>query len=418
LTQSSADGVATRDIEIRPIAEAEFRAWLDAVEVAFGETITDQQHDEARRIFEVDRVLAAYDGDRCVGGGAAFTFQLAVPGGATVGAAGVTAVGVMPTHRRRGILRRFMRRLLDDARGRGEAVAMLWASEGVIYQRFGYGAASVNGGFDLPKPRAVFRLPAQTTGSVRLIDAAEAARAFPAVYDAVMRETPGFYSRHERWWEDTLADPEHRRRGASAKFYALYERDGVAAGYAMYRVKHEWPAAESRNEVRVLEAFGVDPPAMRAVWSYLFGIDLIDRIVLRLGPPDQPLLLALAQPEMLNLKISDGLWLRLLDIPVALEARSYATDGELVVEVRDEFVPECGGRFRLRASGGRAKVEPTTDGAELLLDTNDLASAYLGGFSFSDLHRAGRGVELVAGARTRADRLFATDRKPWCPQIF
>jgi predicted acetyltransferase len=405
-------------IDIRGISEAEFRPWLDAVETAFGEALTDAQHEEARRVFEVERVLAADDGERCVGGGAAFSFDLSVPGRGLLPTAGVTAVGVMPTHRRRGILRRMMKLLLDDARRRGEPLAALWASEGVIYQRFGYGAASVNGGFDLPKRRAEFRLASEPVGGVRLIDREEAARVFPPIYDQVMRESPGFYTRHADWWADWLADPEHRRRGASVKFYALYERDGQPAGYASYRIKHDFGADEPRSEVRILEALALDPAAMREVWRYLLGIDLVDRVVQRLGPPDQPLLLQLSQPELLGLKINDGLWLRLLDVPAALAGRGYAADGELVLDVIDEFMPECAGRWRLRVSDGKAAVEPTTDGPDLLLETNDLASVYLGGFSFSDLARAGRGAETSPGARARADRIFATDRKPWCPQIF
>jgi predicted acetyltransferase len=407
-------------IEIRSIADEEFRPWLDAVESAFGEQLTEAQHEEARRFFERERVLAAFDGDRCVGGGGALTFQLSVPGGAQIGAAGVTAVGVMPTHRRRGILRRFMRLLLDDARQRGEPVAILWASEGVIYQRFGYGAASVNGSFDMPIRRAAFRLASEPVGSWRLVDASEAARTFPPIYEAVMRETPGFYARHADWWTDVLADPEHRRRGASAKFYALHERDGSPAAYAMYRIKHEWSTGrdESRNEVRVLEALAVDPAAMREVWRYLLGIDLMDRLVVRLGPPDQPLLLQLAQPELLGLRINDGLWLRLLDVPTALSRRGYADDGELVLEVEDAFMPEVGGRFRLTVRGGAGRAEATTDDADMVLETNDLASVYLGGFSFADLARAGRTRELRPGARERADRMFSTPVAPWCPQIF
>jgi predicted acetyltransferase len=330
----------------------------------------------------------------------------------------VTAVGVMPTHRRRGILRGVMARQLADVRAAGESVAILWASEGVIYQRFGYGLASLNGSFDLPRARAVFRQPADWAGSVRLVDRDTALAAFPLVYDAVMRETAGFYSRHPAWWNDVLADPEHRRRGASRKFYALYERDGQPAGYATYRIKHDWGASESRNEVRVLELLGTDPAATRDVWRYIFGVDLIDRIIIRLGPPDQSLLLQLAQPEMLGLRIGDGLWLRIVDVPAALSGRGYGADGELVLDVRDEFMADVGGRWRLRVEGGRASVAATTDDADLALEVNDLGSVFLGAFSFSDLGRAGRTDELVAGARARADRLFAADRAPWCPQVF
>lgn len=405
-------------IEIRGISENEFRTWLDAVELAFGETMTDAQHEEARRVFEPDRVLAAFDGDTCVGGGSAFTYRLSVPGGAQVNAAGVTAVGVLPTHRRQGILRRFMAQLLADARSRGEQVAILWASEGVIYQRFGYGMATVNGGFDMPKRRAEFRLKREPVGRVRLITSDEAKQVLPPLYEEAMRQNPGFFSRNAAWWEDIFSDPEHRRRGASARFYALHEREGKPAGYALYRIKHEFQQAESSNEVRVIEAFGVDPDAQRELWRFLFSIDLMDRVVMRLGPPDQPLLLQLTTPELLNLKINDGLWLRLLDVPAALAARSYAADGELVLDVSDEFLPECGGRWRIRVADRRATVEPTTDEPDLRLETNDLAAVYLGGFSFADLGRAGRGLETSTGARSRADALFAVERKPWCPQIF
>jgi predicted acetyltransferase len=307
---------------------------------------------------------------------------------------------------------------MADVRAAGEPVAILWASEGIIYQRFGYGLASLNGAFDLPRAKAAFRQSSEWAGSVRLIDRATAMTAFPPVYEAAMRQTPGFFSRHRAWWEDVLADPEYRRRGASQKFFALYERGGQPAGYGIYRVKHDWSQADSRNEVRVLEALAVDPAAERDVWRYLFSIDLIDHIVLRLGPPDQPLLLSLAQPEVLGLKVGDGLWLRVVDVPAALTARGYAADGELVLESNDEFMPDVGGRWRLRVADGQATVEPTTEPAELGLDVNDLGSVYLGGFRFADLARAGRTSELVAGARARADSLFANDRAPWCPQIF
>jgi predicted acetyltransferase len=405
-------------LEIRGIGEAELRPWIDAVQAAFGEVITDEQFNQARKVFEVERVVAAFDDGGCVGGGAAFSYRLSVPGGGEVGAAGVTAVGVMPTHRRRGILRQVMARQLADVRAAGEPVAILWASEGIIYQRFGYGLASLNGAFDLPRAKAAFRQSSEWAGSVRLIDRATAMTAFPPVYEAAMRQTPGFFGRHRAWWEDVLADPEYRRRGASQKFFALYERGGQPAGYAIYRVKHDWSQADSRNEVRVLEALAVDPAAERDVWRYLFSIDLIDHIVLRLGPPDQPLLLSLAQPEVLGLKVGDGLWLRVVDVPAALTARGYAADGELVLEINDEFMPDVGGRWRLRVADGQATVEPTTEPAELGLDVNDLGSVYLGGFRFADLARAGRTSELVAGARARADSLFANDRAPWCPQIF
>src|SRR6185503_18593563 len=90
------------------------------------------------------RALAAYDGDEPVALTGAYRFDLSIPGG-ELPCAGVTWVGVIPTHRRRGILRDLMRRELEDVHSWGEPIAALWASEAAIYGRFGYGHAAPNG---------------------------------------------------------------------------------------------------------------------------------------------------------------------------------------------------------------------------------------------------------------------------------
>src|SRR5438105_11399722 len=102
---------------------------------------TPERIERFMRVLDHERMHAAWDDGKIVGGAGAFTFEMTVPGG-TVPTAGVTVVGVYPTHRRRGVLRSMMRAQLDDVHERGEPLAALWASEETIYGRFGYGLAS------------------------------------------------------------------------------------------------------------------------------------------------------------------------------------------------------------------------------------------------------------------------------------
>jgi predicted acetyltransferase len=168
----------------------------------------------------------------------------------------------------------------------------------------------------------------------------------------------------------------------------------------------------------VNELIGLDAEAERELWRFIFGVDLIARVQYRWGPPDQPLMLMLAEPRRLQLRLGDAIWIRIVDVAAALAARGYAGDGEIVLDVRDESLPAAAGRWRMTVANGQAKLESTTDPADLALDTTDLAAVYLGTFSFAELARAARGEELTAGARETADRMFRTAVLPWCSTPF
>jgi predicted acetyltransferase len=405
-------------VEIRTIPADQLRTWLDAVNVAFGEHTSEDQWALDQRVLEPARVLGAYDGETLVGGAAAFSLQLTVPGARLVPTAGVTAVGVLPTHRRQGILRQLMARQLADIRQAGEPLAVLWASEGSIYQRFGYGLGTLTSAIDVERVRAAFRAPIPPQGSMRMVSRDEARRLLPGPFDAVRQATPGFFARGDAWWDVFLADPQQHRGGAGEKFFAVHERDGRPVGYVIYRIKQEWGDPGSANELIVLELIGVDALACQQLWRYVFGVDLVARVSARRGPAGHPLLLLLAEPRRARLRIGDGLWLRIVDVPAALAARAYEHDGSLVLEVTDEFLPDAAGRWRLTVGDGQATVEPTDSRADLRLDVADLGAVYLGAFDFAELARAGRTHELSPGAWARADDIFATPLRPWCPEIF
>jgi predicted acetyltransferase len=367
-------------------------------------------------VFELERMHAAVDDDgRVVGGAGAFAFRMTVPGGAQLPTAGVTVVGVLPTHRRRGILRSMMRAQLDDVHARGEPLAALWASEETIYGRYGYGLASLNVQFDVDKSYAAFRPGVETVGSVRLVDFDTAGQQLPPVYDAVQRVTPGMYERSDAWWKNRqLVDPENFRFGGSPKHIAVLEVDGEPQAYAIYRLHVSFGDLGPETKLRTLEVVAATPAATVSIWRYLLDVDWTKTVSASLQPVDHPLLLLLARPNFSKPTLSDGIWVRLVDVGAALSGRSYAAAAPLVFDVRDAFCPWNEGRWRLE--GGEASR--TNDAADLALDVADLGSVYLGGFTFRDLQRAGRVEELTDGAVYGADATFRTEGLPWCPEIF
>lgn len=401
-------------MEIRPCEPDEVLAGLSPIFHYFGRAPTEETAGSIGRLLPADRLHAAWEDGVAVGGAGAFPFELTVPGG-RVGAAGVTVVGVLPTHRRRGVLRSMMRAQLDDIRERGEPVAFLWASEEAIYERFGYGLASLQGEIDLLRNHAAFAAPLERRGRIRLVDKEEAAKALPPIYERVAAETPGMFGRSADWWEiQLISDPEWRRRGRGEMQRAVLELDGEPAGYALYRMNPAFEYGSSSGVLEVIEALGTLPHAVAEIWRFLLDVDWMERVKSALLPIDHPLFLLLAEPRRMRFTVSDAPWVRLVDVEAALAARSYRGAEAVVLDVRDEFCPWNAGRWRVSADGV-AKVDAP---AALALDVSAVGSVYLGGFTFAELSRAGKLEELVDGAAARADELFRRDRAPWCPEIF
>ncbi len=404
--------------EVRTVGSVdELRGAAGAIVHYFGREPPDEAWAERwLRNFELGRMLAAVDDDgSIVGGAGAFSFRLTVPGAVALPCAGVTIVGVLPTHRRRGILRSMMRAQLDDVRERGEPLAVLWASEETIYGRYGYGLASLSLGFEIPTSHGAFRPGIELVGRVRLVDAGAAAKSMPAVYDVVRRSTPGMYERSPSWWEHRLlADQPEFRSGGGPKLLAVLDVDGEPQAYAIYRLHVTFGNLGPETRVKAIEVMGATGAATASIWRYLLDVDWTKTVAAQLLPADHPLLLTLARLNLSRPALSDGLWVRLVDVGAALSARSYAGAGEVVFDVRDGFCEWNAGRWRLEA-GEAARTDADAD---LALDVADLGSAYLGGFSFRELWRAGRVEELREGGLDRADALFRTDVAPWCPEIF
>jgi predicted acetyltransferase len=405
------------EFEVRPY-QGSLKAWFDTVNISFGHRVVEEDLPMMEAYTELDRALAAYAGDRIVGTAGIFSFELTIPGG-RVPAAGVTMVGVHPTHRRRGILTAMMRTQLEAIRERGEPLAILWASEGGIYGRFGYGLASFKASIEIDRANTGFRGQHVPRGTFRLLEADEATAACRPIYDRYLETRAGVFSRSDGWWRaEFVHDPERWRRGGGPAFFLLHETDGVADAYARYRLHSDWDDRGPKGAVDVQEAIALNAVAERELWAYLFSVDLSVKTRAFNVPVDWGMRFMLSEPRRLGMTIGDAVWLRLVDLPAALERRGYAANDRLVFEVRDAFCPWNDGRWQLDATPDGAHVTRTDGEPDLVLDAADLGSAYLGGVSLAELVLAGCIEECTPGAVARGDALLRTPLAPWCPAVF
>ncbi len=403
-------------LDIRPIGPHELEAHMRVVETAFGAHLEPGLVEFHRPFVELDRTLAAFEDGAIVGGAGAISFVMTVPGG-EVPAAGITSVGVLPTHRRRGVNTELMRAQLDAARQRGEPIAALYASEGGIYGRFGFGLASLAAGIDVETERSRFVAGYRPSGSVRLFERGEALRAFLPLYEEVRRSRPGMMRLDERFFAYRF-DDAHQHGERLPTFFAGHHIRGRLDGYVVYRIRQDWRDAVPRDELQVEELVATTAGAYAELWRYVLDVDLIHRVTASLRPSDEPLLHLMLEPRRLRLMLRDGLWVRLVDVPQALEARTYAVDGAIALEIADAFCAWNEGRYELRVSEGRASCARSDRDPDLVLGAAELGAVVLGGTSFSQLRRAGRVDDRSPGAVALGDAMFGWDPAPWCTFTF
>ncbi|WP_460520996.1 GNAT family N-acetyltransferase [Flindersiella endophytica] len=355
--------------------------------------------------------IATFDDGRCVGASATISFDVTVPGGRTVTMAGVTATGVIATHRRRGYLRRMMQAMFDAALERGEPLAMLSASEGSIYGRFGYSPATYRTRWELARHEAVLRPVESEPGSLELTGAAEAKQAWPVVHAAVRRDRVGELAPRPGHW-DRLSDDADGTNGP-LRYLVYRNQHGEVEGVANFRLPWS-PTAQAAGTLVVEALEASHPVAYRALWSLLIDFDLTKTVVAAGRPRDEPLRWMLANPRAMRVtRQSDNLWARLLDVPVALTQRSYDVPGELTFRIDDDrMCPANNGTWLLRTDGDSVTCGPTDQRADVTIAVAALSSLYLGGMSARDLAYAGHITPHAEGAIGRLARLFRIDAEP------
>lgn len=399
-------------IEIVPVDHELAVRMVRAAGVPFSFDMDDADElEEVVAAFEPERSYVPMDGGDVVGSGSSNLYTATVPGGARLATAGVTFITVLPTHRRRGVLRKMMRTLLDDAVARGEPLSALWASEATIYGRFGFGQAVNHVTWTLDSRKASWRTE-RPPGRARLISAEEAAEIIPPLHGAAC-ERHGMLGRSPHLWATySLYDGSWMRRGFSARRIVVWEGESGLEGYGFFRTRlGDDPA------VRVDEFHGISGGAYRGLAEFFAGVDLTDKVIFQRRPTDEPVQWMLGDSRALAPTSAEYMWYRLLDLPEALGARSYTGSGEVVMEVHDPFFDSNDGRWRLTVDGGKATCVSTDALGEVTLDVSDLGALYMGGRSALTLADAGR-IHGSPGAIGRLDRLFRTARPPWSGEEF
>ncbi|MFL6100800.1 MAG: enhanced intracellular survival protein Eis [Actinomycetales bacterium] len=411
---------------------------VDQAAFAFPSTEVDAQLDTAH--FEWDRTFAAVrpsvgprerpasatwsEDEDLAGVMTSYSLSLAVPGcGAgvrTTPVAGLSWVSVHPDHRRRGVLTAMIRHHLEGLHERGEAVSGLFASEPLIYRRFGYGESASGARLTLDRGSALRPIagvdqvrttlsPAATEGNVELVHQvfADAERLRPGRIDRPLVATQGL-----------LRDRPERHPGVELGQLIVARRQDRPTGYAFFRRANSWTAGGMPDgTVSVIELVGLDAPSLHALWSRVLDLDLMSQVNTPIVGLDDPLLAWLVDARSVPRR-TDALWLRLVDVDRAMTARGYAADVDVVFELADDLCPWNARRWHLTAAGEEVRCVPTTDEPGLQLDTRDLATAYLGGPSLASLADAGLVLECQPGAVAALSRAMRGAVEPAVPPMF
>ncbi len=411
--------------DVRTLVESDFPAWLRAVNTGFltATPVTESDIAQRAKYSDTTRTQGAFDTatGACVGTLRSFRQEVTVPGGATVTSSAVTNVSVLPTHRRQGLLTRMMAAELAAATERGDVISTLIAAEYPIYGRYGYGPAATLSEWEIDVPRTGLDprwAGPGDGGRIDIVDVAEVRRVGPELHERLRSSRHGFVSRDARWWSLATGLEEMSFRPYKPKHHAVYrDADGEVAGLVAYVSDDHWTDAKvPLNTVQVKELLAATPAAERALWHFLCSIDWVLKVRTGYRAPDDLLPHLLPDPRAARLVTSsDFMWVRLLDVVRALGARTYAVPGVLVLDVADPDGP-AGGRYRLDAGTGECTV--TDEPADLRLGVAALGSLYLGDESAVRLGALGQVAEERPGALERADAVFRTARRPWCPDVF
>ena len=395
-------------LEMRNVSSDEFVQWVHAEARAHGNRLNDDP-EILRPHFDLDRSIAVFEQDKIIGGAHSHRLEISIPGGSAV-IAGVANVQVQPTHTRRGVMTRMMHHQIKDIYERGEPLAGLFASESIIYGRFGYGVGSLYERWLIDRQHNAYARPYESDGRIVFVDPVDITKELPEVFRRSTIDRPGVFQRPLHHWERDSRAPEHRQGGPGGLFYAAYEDSGRVDGYVTYRT--------TGTTLIVNELMAATKEANCALWRFCFDLDRVTSTEALKRPVDDPLPWMLADPRRLQRSTRDGLWLRLIDVGAALILRRYMHSDRLVVEVRDELCPWNEGRFELEGSAEGATCRNTSGSPDLVIAVSALASAYLGTISFSMLAQAGLADERTPSALLRADRMFAVQYRPWTPCNF
>ena len=395
-------------IEYRKYTRDEFASVMKTSARAFHEYRSEIDIEARINLFDPDRSFVAHDGKFMVGTTRSYALDMFIPGGICPIAA-VAGVTVQPTHRRKGINSKMMKLQLKDIHGRNEPLAVLQATESLIYGRYGYGMASFEHNLEIEKVHSAYGESHIPEGQMYYCEEDEARLIFPGIFDRATNNRVGMVTRNQEWWNLRFLGPfltGFGHNGDGRTRYARYECNGANEGYVRYKVEGK--------VLYVIELISVTQDAYKSLWRFCLDMDLIDVIKADHRAVDEELKWIIADPRRLIEHTSDRSWVRLVDVKDALGRRKYSTDDSIIFAVEDSFLPWNNVTLQLSSSEGETACESTNKSPDIALGVSELGAVYLGGVNFSTLVHAGRVQELTNGAIERANLMFTTARKPWC----
>ena len=364
---------------------------------------TQADFDAHQLVFTPERSIMAFDGKHMVGNALSYEMDMYIPGGLSKIAA-VASVSVQATHRRKGINRAIMKYQLEDIYSRGEPLAVLQASESIIYGRYGYGLASFESNLEIEKTRSAYAVEHASTGQTYFVEESEAREIFPQIYSKATENRNGMVTRQENWWEFRFREPG-LKGGDPKSWFVKYQENGQDDGYLRYTI--------NGTELNVIELIASSHQAYSSLWRICLDMDLVDVIKAEHRPADDELKWMLADPRRLIEHSSDRYWVRLVDVRTALSQRSYSSDGSLILKIQDDFLPWNKQVVELSSESGKSSCSISNKNPDIILTAGDLGAVYLGGINFSTLLSANRIEEVTEGSVARANLMFSTSRKPW-----
>ena len=391
----------------------DFAEWSQAVSRGFvGTRDTPEQVEQLRGYFSDRRSVGVWDDSAAdaaspVATVASWQAALSVPGQKSVDVWAISDVTVAPTHRRRGIATQLLESELRTARALGLPLAALTVSESTIYGRFGFAPAAQARSLTINTRRARWTGPI-APGRVQFVTSEQLLSDGHALIERVRLDAPGQIQYVGLLWERQLGALIGDEKTKGLRFVRYDDEDGAPQGFAIYRIEETEPDFVS-HELKLLYLVTATDDAYAALWRFVLEHDLVSTVTASLRPLDEPVRWMISDFRAVTTSDIDHLWTRILDVPAALEARSYFAPGRVVIEVNDRL-GFAAGRWALEVStGGAATVVPTTDDATVTMDVNELAAIYLGGVAPGVLRRAGR----IAGETAVLDGMFVSPVAPW-----
>ena len=388
-------------------------AWAQSV--ARGFLDRDRSDEQSAHSFESAgsrRRLGVYDPsgpmpEVPVGTFASWIGDLSVPGDAEVTACAISAVTVAQTHHRRGIARAMMQGELNTAATLGVPVATLTVSESTLYGRYGFAPAAAAANWRIDRRRAGWLGPLPS-GRFDYISRERWAALAPALHERVRRHAPGELSMPASHWTRFARTHPGAHEPGAVRAVQYTDDAGTVTGLVLYTVQENHDDyTKSGAQVQWLVADG--PDAYAALWHFLLHLDLVGELRAGELSVDEPLWWLIADQRAAQVSVTDHHYVRVLDVPAALEARRYQAADVIDLTVTDPL-GHAQGRWVLDVDeSGQGSVHPLTgdspQGAVRVgLGVQELSAAYLGGVSLATLAYAGR---IETNDAFAAARVFA-----------